>query len=277
MGALQRWAGSRRLWLKAQWEQLCRIVGPPELVIHVTSETEAAESARIFPNARFVVIPHGVHVPKWRAKTTSDNLRLLFLGRLDPKKGIENLIEACGHLQRSWQCTSKSGWSLTVAGTGTASYTASLHARIEKLGLAGHLMMVGQVIDGQKEDLFANADLLVVPSFTENFAMVVVEALARGLPVLASTGTPWSRMEAKGCGLWVDNDPETLASAIRKMSNMPLDEMGARARRWMIGEFSWPAVTKELLAVYRRYLTQPESVNTEVRPEQTSGTRPATL
>ena len=48
--------------------------------------------------------------------------------------------------------------------------------------------------------------------------MVVAEALAHGVPVIASKGTPWSGVEAHGCGLWVENDPATLAAAIERMS-----------------------------------------------------------
>ena len=253
MGALQRWTGSRRLFLKKHWERVCRLVSPRDLVIHVTSESEAAESREVFPGAQFAIVPHGVHLPEKEKVTRSKLLKLLFLGRLDPKKGLENLLDACRLLQDSW-CGHQISWSLTVAGTGDPAYVAGLRSRIDGLGLAGQVTMAGQVMGERKDDLLTSSDVVVVPSFTENFAMVVVESLARGVPVLASTGTPWAGLEEKGCGLWIKNDPESLASGITAMSTMDLDAMGARGRQWMQEEYSWPTVTERMIKIYRMRL-----------------------
>lgn len=251
MGALQHWRGSRRLRLKSHWERICRFAAPENMVVHVTSATEESESRNVFPAATFVTIPHGVYIPEMPSKDTGGELRLLFLGRLDPKKGLENLLEACSLIQPRQLHPDRGDWSLTIAGSGAPEYVDTIRARIEALGLSQSVRMVGQVAGAAKEMLFAHADILVVPSHTENFAMVVVEALARGVPVLASTGTPWSRLPEKGCGMWVDNAPEQLAVAIHTMSGMDFREMGLRARRWMQEEFAWPAVAADMLALYR--------------------------
>ncbi len=118
----------------------------------------------------------------------SGALRLLYLGRLHPKKGIENLLQACKWLKDHTGLS----WSLEIAGTGDALYVESLQAKIDELGLQGQrkdiatqrllpgqVEMVGEVIGKAKERLFANADLLVVPSYVENFGNVVAEALAK--------------------------------------------------------------------------------------------------
>src|SRR5207249_1017724 len=91
---------------------------------------------------------------------------------------------------------------------------------------------------------------LVVPSHTENFGNVVAEGLAHAVPVIVSTGTPWRRLEEVGCGLWVNNDPESLAKAIEQMGRMPLREMGNRGHDWMQREFSWDKRTREMLTCY---------------------------
>jgi glycosyltransferase involved in cell wall biosynthesis len=181
------------------------------------------------------------------------------LGRLDPKKGIENLFEACKIL--NFESPVGAGrqfldWSLVVAGSGSDEYTEGLRSRVRALGLTERVEMVGQVRDERKEALFDETDILVVPSYTENFANVVVEALARGVPVLASTGTPWKRLEDFGCGLWVENKPETLAAAIMRMSEMRLDEMGEHARKWMEDEFSWTTIAEQMIALYGESLTR---------------------
>ena len=254
-GALQRWQSSRRPGLKAAWESVCRRLAPGGMVLHVTSAQEAAESVAKFPRARAAVVANGVELPpRLERRNGSARLRLLFLGRLDPKKGIENLLAACQGLSNLDQL-----WSLTIAGSGDAAYTAGLEENARTLGLREQVSFVGEVRGQAKTDLFAASDLAVFPSHTENFAMVVAEALAHGVPVIASKGTPWSGVEAHGCGLWVENDPATLAAAIARMSRMPLGEMGERGRCWMEEEFAWETVAREMLRLYGKLLLKEES------------------
>jgi glycosyltransferase involved in cell wall biosynthesis len=80
--------------------------------------------------------------------------------------------------------------------------------------------------------------------------MVIAEALAHKVPVVASTGTPWERVEEVGCGLWVDNSPQTLADAIIRARGMDLEEMGRRGHAWMAREYSWTAVANHMRACY---------------------------
>jgi glycosyltransferase involved in cell wall biosynthesis len=247
MGALQRWEASRRLWLKSRWEALCRLTMPKRTILHVTSAEEERESLKVFPSVTMANIPHGVSIPDAVVRAPGQGLRMLFLGRLDPKKGIERLLDACALLTMP-----RSDWSLTIAGSGTTEYTEEIRRRIAALALTANVTMAGQTTGAQKEALFASADMLAVPSFTENFAMVVVEALARSVPVLASTGTPWTKLPEKGCGLWVDNDPESLAQAIQKMAHMDLRGMGSRGRQWMEAEFAWPVIVRQMTALYQQ-------------------------
>jgi glycosyltransferase involved in cell wall biosynthesis len=246
-GMLQRWEGTRRPVLKTLWERICRAAAPSDLLLHFTSESEAHESLNRFPAARSVVIPNGLEIPDpIDHKNAAEALRLIYIGRLHPKKGIENLLTACsmlnGNLGRSA--------SLTIAGSGDEGYAQTLNARIEELGLSDRVRMIGNVEDDARRKLFASADILVAPSFTENFGMVVAEALAHEVPVIASKGTPWRRVGEKNAGLWVDNSPESLAVAIERMSRMPLREMGARGREWMKQEFSSRVIAQRMMEVY---------------------------
>lgn len=247
LGAFQRWEGTRRRQIKKGWEKVCWSVRPRGLVIHFTSKAEADESQRRCPPVDSVVVPHGVDIPATAHHVCgSDVIRLLFLGRLDPKKGVENLLAACAILNQAPEFQ----WSLIIAGGGDQRYVASLGTRIRESGLSERITMLGTVAGGEKTALFEAADIVVVPSHTENFGMVVVEALAHGVPVIASRGTPWQRLEEVGCGRWTANDPEELAVTIRRMATQPLREMGDRGRRWMEGEFSWHARAAEMVHVY---------------------------
>ncbi len=140
--------------------------------------------------------------------------------------------------------------SLTIAGAGDAEYAKNLQTTIAHMAPAERPKMIGYVSGSEKAKLFEHADVVVVPSYTENFGLVVAEALAHGVPVIASKGTPWQRVEEIGCGLWVDNSPESLAAAIKQISRMPLREMGQRGRDWMQREYSWDLMAKRTMELY---------------------------
>jgi len=255
-GALQRWEGSTRLIAKSLWESACRNLALKEkLVLHTTSEAEAAQSRKRFPGVRAVIVRNGVELPLDLKKTDPKGiLRLAYLGRLDPIKGVEALLEACSLLDRE-----TGPWHLDIAGTGTSAYLNFLKAKVAKLRLDPHVQFLGEVSGTAKDDFLANSDVVLAPSYVENFGMAIAEALAHEVPVIASRGTPWEGLQTKGCGLWVDNDPQSLAAAIREIRMMPLSEMGRRGRLWMEREFSWHFVSNQMLAVYRECLARDAS------------------
>jgi glycosyltransferase involved in cell wall biosynthesis len=252
-GALQRWDGSTRPLAKAVWERVCRSLAPKIAALHFTSEDESLQSLRRFPDFKAIVVPNGIELPEnVRDISANTGLRLLYLGRLHPIKGIENLLKACEILKSQ----SKTCWSLLIAGQGDVQYADKLNSCIKDFGLSQQVKMIGEVAGESKQELFENANIVVVPSYTENFGMVVAEALAHGVPVIASSGTPWNRLEEIGCGLWVDNSPDSLAKAIERMNRMPLCEMGQRGREWMQKEFSWDKQAKEMIRVYEDVLSE---------------------
>jgi len=95
---------------------------------------------------------------------------------------------------------------------------------------------------------------LVVPSHTENVGMVIAEGLAHGVPVIASPGTPWARLQSEGCGSWIQNDPSTIAATIQSYFAVDLQAMGQRGREWMKAEFGWDAVAAEMRQLYEDLL-----------------------
>jgi len=174
-GVLQRWEGSTRTTIKAGWERICRTLVPQRVIVHTTSPQEAQASGERFPETEVVVLPFGQHVPEPLSHQEETRmLRLLFLGRLHPKKGIENLLDACGSLRQDLDRP----FSLTIAGDGDSHYAKSLRARIRSNGIGEQVAMVGEVFGDKKAELFSRADVVVVPSHTENFAVVVARMAA---------------------------------------------------------------------------------------------------
>lgn len=247
-GALQRWSGARKPQLKAAFEQICLQLLPRTSVLHVTSEEEGRESAARLGGVPYVVIPNGVLIPELpRHLPSTGALRLGYLGRLDPKKGIPNLLEACAMLPS----IGLASFELTIAGGGDPAYERSLHAQRETLGLAEQVRFTGELTDEAKADFFAALDLLVMPSHTENFGIVAAEALAHAVPVIASRATPWAALEREDCGLWVDNSAEALARAIHSLSQRDLRALGERGRSFARQTFGWDPLCERMIASYR--------------------------
>lgn len=251
-GAIQdayEWEGTPNKRLKRIWENLCNtLIRRGKVVTHTTSERERLATQARISKATARIIPNGVDVLEplpIRDWLPGGRLRLMYLGRLAPKKGIDNLLKTVRQLDDP-------KIFLTIYGTGDDVYAESLKSLAAELGfLSGRVLFAGHVEGIDKSVALHKADICIVPSHTENFCMVVAEALAHGVPVIASHGTPWAGVEDKQCGLWVDNSPESLAQAIVQMRNMPLQEMGQRGWHWMKNDFSWESVANEMVAVYR--------------------------
>jgi glycosyltransferase involved in cell wall biosynthesis len=252
MGALQRWQGTTRQRTKAAWEFICnRLCESAQVVMHVTSEEEREESLEKINNASVVILRNGIELPGlngFNNNGRSGALRLLYLGRLHPIKGVENLLQAMALL--------KTEVRLSICGEGDPDYENLLRSMVSQLGLTGVVEFCGRVDGDLKEQQFYQSDLCVAPSFKEAFCTVALEALARGVPVIVGRGVPWHRVEEIGCGLWVSNEPKDLAAAIDRAATMPLKEMGTRGRAWMESEFSWPPVAAEMVDIYKQLISR---------------------
>ncbi len=241
------WEKAKKRHLKKMWEYTCKFIIPnSKTVLHTTSSKERDIAEIIFPCIPIYVVENGVPVPKslppkeWAPK---GKLRILFLGRISPIKGIENLINAVKLLDDPTI-------ELTICGTGDEKYLKKLKAKAENA--ISNITFTGHVDGDRKTKAFLNADLCVVPSFSENFGIVVAEALAHGIPVIASKKTPWDTLEEHGCGLWVDNSPEHLAKAIKNIRNMDLKKMGKAGREWMKKEYDWKTIALKMYKLYQR-------------------------
>jgi glycosyltransferase involved in cell wall biosynthesis len=257
-GGLQRWEGSTRVFAKRLWIGLCALVLPKTICFHATSEAELSDILARFPREKGVVIPNGFEFPPAPLlKPKSPQLRLLFLGRLDRQKGIERLLDAIALLRRRGHFH----FSLVVAGPGEPGYLSELQQLAQSLSLSECVSFVGMVTGNARELLFHTSDVLILPSFKENFGNVVVEALARHVPVIASTGTPWRDLEVFNCGLWVNNTPEALADAIKRIAGMDIESMGIRGRALVMERYGLNSLVARLEKVYNRMIHEDNSAS----------------
>ncbi len=245
-GALQRWRGGGWKIGPGVTATIGRRLAPRRIALHAVSEEERAACAARMPGVAVAMIPNGVRIPPEPQHEPGDGrLRIGFAGRLEPRQALGNLLAAAALLRASGPA-----FSITIASVGEPRLQRDLRDRVARLGLGETVTIIDRVGGSAWRRFFEHLDLFVLPSHFENFGAAVAKALARGVPVIASRGTPWRQLDERGCGLWVDNDPASLAAAIRRMSAMPLAEMGARGREWMRREFDWSAAARRMCNLY---------------------------
>lgn len=202
------------------------------------------------------VIPNGVGCePSLRTRVSSKKKcrKILFVSRIHPVKGLINLVQA-------WAIVRPQGWQLLLAGPDEAGHLNEVYGLIGDFGLGESVRYVGEVHGEQKKLLFEEADLFVLPSFSENFVMVVAEALSFGLPVITTTGTPWHDLDEIGAGWCVSPDVPSLVNSLTKaISATDADRlvMGAKAKAYSM-QFGWPGVADKMDALYQWLLGRSE-------------------
>ncbi len=215
-------------------------------VIHVTSEKEV-EFVRVLGLTNPVaVIPNPIEIKEKIIKQKKDKKRLAFIGRIHEIKNIESLIYAWAKVSH------KQSWELVLMGDGEKTYVHSLKTLISELQL-NDVKFAGFLVGDEKENMMQTLNLVIQPSFSENFSMVVGEALQNEIPVIASTGTPWEDLNTYQCGWWVNNDVETLAKTIQQaisLSDEERQQMGKRGRQLIIEKYSVEIVATQMIRLY---------------------------
>lgn len=224
--------------------------------VHVTSDLEEEELRKLgFGPLRIVKVPNGVSFPEPGGAGDGDVAcpdgaggrdYILFLGRVNWKKGLDRIIPAMAHIDESAE--------LIVAGHNDEGYQSSLEAMAQKVGVAGRVRFIGPVQGAQKWRLIAGARLLVLPSYNENFGIVVLEAMAVGCPVVVTPEVGVAPgVKASGAGIVVNGDPVSLALGINALLGDAerRSEMGAAGVATAKREYSWDGVARKMDQFYR--------------------------
>jgi glycosyltransferase involved in cell wall biosynthesis len=242
-GMLLPQAMAKSGWRKramAQW--ILRDVLEGAAKVHVTSAAEAEAIAAISPRASIRLLPWGCNIahPSPSAEQADVVRAAGYLGRLLPIKGLCELIDA-------WAVVRPHGWQLRLAGSDPEGFGAVLRDQIRRLGLTGAVVIEPPFASDATLGWLSALALFVLPSRSENFGLVVSEALSAGRPVITTTATPWSDVVVHRCGWCVSPGVDALAAAIREATALPacdLRDMGTRGRRWVEDTLAWHILTK---------------------------------
>jgi glycosyltransferase involved in cell wall biosynthesis len=211
--------------------------------IHLTSERERDDAAATgVPIAAPFVVPNGIDPPP-RPNVPRSNDTIVFLGRINWKKGLDALLVALGNVPDA---------KLVIAGNDEEELTPKLRDIARACGVEHRVTFRGPIYGEAKDELLAGATLFVLPSKSENFGNVVVEAMAMQTPVIVTPGVGLAAdVEAYGAGLVAEQTE--LARAIRLLLDDPARraEMGRRGRALVESRFAWDRVAAEMEEAYQ--------------------------
>lgn len=223
--------------------------------LHATALEELDHIRKLGFSAPAEIVPNGVNISEIKqkedwSKTDSSCFNILFLSRIHPKKGIELLISAIELIEHG-------NLKISIAGEGDKTYVDYLNQLILKKGLNKKFEFLGGVYGLEKWEVFRDADLFVLPTYSENFGIVIIEALAAKIPVITTTGTPWEEIETHKCGWWIEPKVQDLAIAIQKaVNNSPeeMKEMGERGRKLVETKYNIQSVALKMISMYEGVL-----------------------
>ncbi len=228
--------------------------------VHFTSTEEMRMAKLSGLRFRGVVVPLGVDIKEgaacaedaakaiWSELTGKDVV--LFLSRVNFKKGLDVLARAFGQIYREHRDT-----HLVIAGPDNEGYAAQVRGWLGEEGALEATTFTGMVLGERKAALLKCADVFVLPSYTENFGIAVVEAMAAGLPVVISNRVNiWREIDAARAGLVVNPGPTEVARATLTLLDNPAmaQEMGEGGRRLARERFSWESAGQQLFELYEQ-------------------------
>lgn len=253
-GMLEPWAiRHKRLKKAIAWRLYQRRDLERATMLHATAVSEIEAIRALGVNSTIVEIPNGADLPEQsrepvRSAAPASRRQALFLSRIHPKKGLPMLIEA-------WARLRPAGWSLRVAGPDKCGHRAQVEDLVARRDLNGVVTFLGPVEGEEKAATYRAADLFVLPTHSENFGLVVAEALAYGLPVLTTRGAPWRELETERCGWWVEPTVDgVLAGLSAAIATDPEGrvEMGQRGRALIAARYAWESIAQRFIVVYEQ-------------------------
>lgn len=266
-GMLDDWCMSYHAARKHIFLSLCgRAFFERAVAIFFCAQGELEQAAHYINNTAGRVVPAAMDLTPYTnlpgpeisreqiAGASGDGPLVLFLSRIDHKKGLEVLLDAMGLIAKR-----RDPVPLVIAGTGEPKYVEKLKAQAAGLGIAQHVHFVGLVRGEAKVSLYQRASLLALATKQENFGLVLTESLAAGTPVITTKNVDiWPELEACNGGLIVDRTPDAFADAIESLLDDPerAHAMGRTGHAWVHRDLSREVLSDRFLELYREAVTK---------------------
>jgi glycosyltransferase involved in cell wall biosynthesis len=262
---LEPWALSYKAWKKRLYYTLLE---KPALerasAIQMLASTEAERTRALNLKAPLVIIPNGIHpqdfeylpepelfyqnFPDTRHKTL-----VIFLGRIDPKKGLDLLATAFAQVHSNFPQT-----HLIVAGQDNIGFLPTARSYFAQAGCLDSVTFTGMLTGALKYAALAAASVYVAPSYSEGFSMSVLEGMASGLPCVITTGCNFPEAATAQAAHVANINADEIARALIQCLSNPQQakEMGQRARQLILEHYTWDSIAAQLKEVYTSVINQ---------------------
>lgn len=246
-------------WIKLIWMNLVgREILEKAAAIHVTSyieKTKITEFGLDLPD--IYIVPNGVSLDnssEYDRSTMQTKLEkmpdefILFLGRINWEKGLKLLFHAFSYIPNE---------NLVLAGINAEGYQRTLEKLATKLGILSRVHFFGHANEHTKRNLLKNAKILVLTSFSENFGLVILEAMSESCPVVVTEGVGAAEIiEKHKTGIVCSSDPLTIASSLKRLCEDPhlRKNMGKAGKRLIDTQYNWNVISKKMVNVYKQII-----------------------
>jgi len=246
-GSLYPWSLNQSSFIKkSAWYLFQKKALDNAAFIHVTCDDEYKFVKDLGIKSKVIISPHGVDVPTKKHLVSNsflskfnllkENKYFLFMSRLHEKKGLDILLSAWDSIHRLYP-----DWTLLIAGPDYGNYKDKINSMSEC-----NIKYLGMLVGDEKESCFALSKFFVLPSFSENFGVVIGEAMARSLPVLTTINTPWNCINENNAGACFELNNDELVFNLKNILSLSENErivMGGNARELIKGKYSWGKVS----------------------------------
>ncbi len=264
-GSLEPWALGFAAWKKRLYFGLIEqhiINGASR--IHAASEQEAENIRKLGFLTKIMTVPNGIDIQAFQVTSPQQNLRknfeipenafvLLFFGRIHPVKNLEFLISV------TRQLIVRNGESvmLVIAGPNQHAYAQKISAQIQQAGIESQCRFLGEILADQKHAVYMIGDIFLLPSFSENFAVAVTEALASGLPVIVSKHTPWAEVATYQSGYWLPLEEFLFVEKIESLiQDQALRQEMSNHAKLHAAQYNWQFITRKVITCYQQIIDE---------------------
>lgn len=258
-GMLEPWALDYKAWKKRLFYALFEKAALQNAsALHMLSSSEAQRIESLQLKAPLFIVPNGLHRQEYEIlpdpgrlynqfPETQGKTLLLFLGRIDPKKGLDLLASAFASVHQQFPNT-----HIIIAGQDNIGFLPTAQNYFAQANCLDAVTFTGMLTGALKYAALAAADLYVAPSYSEGFSMSVLEGMASGLPCVITTGCNFPEAKAADAAHVVDIDAEAIAHALITClkDSKEAKAMGDRARQFILKHYTWDAIATQLIDVY---------------------------
>ncbi len=216
--------------------------------IHALCYQEYLDIRKIAPRTPVAIIPNGINLPADKQVELKSQKRVLFLARLHPKKGLDNLIEA-------WGKSNTEDWCLWIVGPDEGKYEHKIKEKNKSFPNGKNKIVFSKGVFGKdKEEMYRKSSLFILPSYSEGLPMTILEAWSYKLPVLMTKECNLEIGFKENAAIKIDSSVDSIIRGLEKTFQLSEGELvciGQNGFELVKNEFTWKEVSKKMETLYK--------------------------